>query len=487
MRRLGLLSLLVALLGGSVLAVGQPASAQDGGVVVKIYLLREGKIAAAKRTLAAGQVATPQNAVRALGTAVTPTELGAGLRTAIVPEMVEDATVSVDATTKVATVDLDLTVNPDRANVLPSQLAQIVYTVTQFREVEGVFFESNGESVPATLLDGSTVDEPATRATYESLTPAIFVESPDVADPVSASFRVRGTANTFEAEFRLQLFDSRDALLSEQGVLATSGSGERGTFNVRVPFTIDQSQRGTLVVFQIDAADGSARDIVAIPLLLIAPATPTPVPTSTPTTTPTATATATARSTIAPATSTPTSPPTATPTTQATSTPEPPTATATPKPPTATATPEPPTVTATAELDTPTSVPPPQAEGGVIALRVYNCPDGMQIETFDGSLCTLTMTAFDVRITARQTESPLPAPLTIANAHKSSDQFRWRDLPFGTYLFKMTTLPPGRDSYLVPRQSGAAGSAATGYTFSIDEQESTFELKVYTFTEGPVG
>jgi hypothetical protein len=123
----------------------------------------------------------------------------------------------------------------------------------------------------------------------------------------------------------------------------------------------------------------------------------------------------------------------------------------------------------------------------MIILRVFECPEGMQIETFDGSQCDPTIGGFEVAITARETSPPFPGTLTTQGAIHVGPQLRWTDLPFGTYLFRVTELPEGREGFFIPRETGAEGSAATGYTFSIDEDEPVFELKVYTFTAGPVG
>jgi hypothetical protein len=106
-----------------------------------------------------------------------------------------------------------------------------------------------------------------TRADFEDETPAILVESPLPFQAVSAPFRVTGTANTFEATFEYDLVDPAGKVLSHSFVTATSGSGTRGTFDFTIPFEAPNGL-GKLVVYERSAADGSRIHQVEIPLTL---------------------------------------------------------------------------------------------------------------------------------------------------------------------------------------------------------------------------
>jgi immunoglobulin-like protein involved in spore germination len=79
---------------------------------------------------------------------------------------------------------------------------------------------------------------------------------------------VHGTANTFEATFFLDLVAEDGRRIAEKLVTASSGSGTRGTFDATVPFEIEEEQRGTLVAFERSAKDGSAINVVQIPVEL---------------------------------------------------------------------------------------------------------------------------------------------------------------------------------------------------------------------------
>ena len=126
-------------------------------------------------------------------------------------------------------------------------LAQIVYTLTQFPDIEAV--EIGGESY--------------TRADFEEQTPSVLVESPLPFEEVTSPLRATGTANTFEANFNYELVDSEGNVVDENFVTATSGTGTRGTFDFT---TGDFDDVAALRVFELSAEDGSRIHEVEIPL-----------------------------------------------------------------------------------------------------------------------------------------------------------------------------------------------------------------------------
>jgi germination protein M len=129
-------------------------------------------------------------------------------------------------------------------------LAQIVYTLTQFEDIDAV-----------------EVDRRYTRADFEEQTPSVLVESPlpfaEVTSPITAT----GTANTFEATFHYTLTDTDGLIVDENFVTATSGTGTRGTFEFTTDeYTVPFDGIGALIVFERSAEDGSKMNIVEIPL-----------------------------------------------------------------------------------------------------------------------------------------------------------------------------------------------------------------------------
>ena len=132
-----------------------------------------------------------------------------------------------------------------------AEVAQIVYTLTQFPTVKSV--EIAGKR--------------STRADFEAQTPAILVESPLSFQHVSSPFRVTGTANTFEATFQYEVTDTDGKIVDSHCVTATSGSGTRGTFDFTTkPFTVPFDGVGELIVYELSAKDGSRIHLQEIPL-----------------------------------------------------------------------------------------------------------------------------------------------------------------------------------------------------------------------------
>ena len=135
---------------------------------------------------------------------------------------------------------------------LPEEpLAQVVYTASQFPTVESV----------------EIGDESYTRADFEDVTPAILVESPRFFEEVGNPVRATGTANTFEANFQYELTDTDGRIVDSGFVTATSGSGERGTFDfTTAEYEIPFDGVGALIVYEASAEDGSRINLVEIPV-----------------------------------------------------------------------------------------------------------------------------------------------------------------------------------------------------------------------------
>jgi len=83
---------------------------------------------------------------------------------------------------------------------------------------------------------------------------------------VHSPLHVTGTANTFEAQFVLELHDASGHVLSSQPVHATSGTGTRGTFDATVTFTA--TGPATLVAYERSARDGSPINMVEVAVTL---------------------------------------------------------------------------------------------------------------------------------------------------------------------------------------------------------------------------
>ena len=212
-------------------------------LTLRVYFLRDGKVAPVTRTVPATQ-AVATAALRALVDGPSAEEQRLGLTTAVPAG--GDAPPVVVAN-GVATITLP-------PNVTRPELAQLVYTLTQFPTVH---------AVRSSRMLGDTPS--LTRATFEELTPAILVESPLPGEHVTSPLAVRGTANTFEATFDLEMRNSSGVRIAWRFVTATSGSGQRGTFDTTLSFPHTGGPL-TLVAYEPSAANGKPIHVVRIPL-----------------------------------------------------------------------------------------------------------------------------------------------------------------------------------------------------------------------------
>jgi immunoglobulin-like protein involved in spore germination/sporulation and spore germination protein len=219
-----------------------PTTTATATTSVRVYFLRDGKVAAARRIV-------PET--RAVG--------GAALAALAAGPSVAERAAGLTSEVPVHTTFRDLRIHAGVATVTPpSDLssagqAQVVYTLAQFPTVRAV------------ELDGRRL----TRADLEDETPAILIESPVVGDVISSPVRIYGTANTFEATFLVELLlNAAGQRAFRQVVTATSGSGTRGTFDVSIPFALSASGPGTLVAYEESAENGQPIHRIEIPVTI---------------------------------------------------------------------------------------------------------------------------------------------------------------------------------------------------------------------------
>ncbi len=232
-------------------------------MTVSLYFLRGEALGVAHRTVA-GSTMPATAAVNSLLGGPDKREKAAGLDTTI-PEgttlngvTIEDGTARVDLSDEYASGGGTLS--------MQARIAQVVYTLTQFRTVKRVEFLVDGEPVEALGGEGIVIDEPQRRAHWKGLLPAIFVETPAVGDRVSSPVTVKGTAMVFEATFQAEVLGPDGDVLASATVTATRGAPGRGTFGVEIAFDTPSPLRGALRVYEVSMEDGSRMNTVKIPL-----------------------------------------------------------------------------------------------------------------------------------------------------------------------------------------------------------------------------
>ena len=138
----------------------------------------------------------------------------------------------VSAKNGVATVNLSTEYDSGSgSDSMQFRLAQVVYTLTQFSTIKSVVFQIDGVTVTVFGSEGIVLDGPVGRADYYDQLPAIFVDRPAFGAAFASGDRVAGNANVFEATFRVAVLDAGGKTLADEQVMATCGTGCRGTFS----------------------------------------------------------------------------------------------------------------------------------------------------------------------------------------------------------------------------------------------------------------
>jgi len=148
------------------------------------------------------------------------------------------------------------------------RVTQVVCTLTQFPSIKRIAFRLDGRVVESIGGEGIMVSPPVTRADFEGQLPAILVESPLANVTVRRTFRVAGSANVFEAQFRVSVLDSKGKVIEDEDVRATSGTGTRGTFNASISYPAGHGGAGKIRFYEPSAKDGTPVNVVTIPVEL---------------------------------------------------------------------------------------------------------------------------------------------------------------------------------------------------------------------------
>lgn len=244
-----------------------PSTSSGTGTTAKqvrtaVYFLHGEQVSPAPRTVTAPATAT--EAVRTLLVGPSRFEGNHGRTTAIPSGTTLH---SVVVRNHVATVDLSGRYDDGGGSLsMRARLAQVVFTATRFPSIHSVRFELDGKPVKYFGGEGVVLNRPVRRADFEDLAPAVLMESPLIGDTVRTPVRVWGSANTFEAVFRLKVTDTTGRTAADVRVKATSGTGTRGTFDVTFPYRAARSGPGLLTAYYLSAKDGKAVTVDTVPL-----------------------------------------------------------------------------------------------------------------------------------------------------------------------------------------------------------------------------
>lgn len=275
------LALLVAVVGlvacgqsaeqgtGDQVSVGEPGAAASASAETsprgatgqtRVYFAWNEKIGTAGRPDAA---ATPEAALQALLDGPDSFEREIGMNSQI-PEATELLGVSVADGT--AVVDLAQAFETGGGSLsMELRVAQVVFTATQFDEVDDVTIHLDGAAVAGIGGEGVPATEVA-RSDFPNVTPAILIESPTPGASVASPLTVSGMSNTFEGTVNYSIVDGDGLIVAEGFTTATAGNGTWGTFEFTETFSGAKPGLGAVIAFQLDAEDGGQRDVYDVPV-----------------------------------------------------------------------------------------------------------------------------------------------------------------------------------------------------------------------------
>ena len=149
------------------------------------------------------------------------------------------------------------------------RLAQVVYTLTQFSTVKSVVFQIEGQTVTVFGGEGIVLDGPVRRA---PTTTTSCRRSSSTGRPTARRSAIPGASPATRMSSRPPS-GSRSSTrpgktLADEQVMATCGTGCRGTFDVSLGYTVSKAQWGTLRAYNLSAKDGTPEDIRDYPVWL---------------------------------------------------------------------------------------------------------------------------------------------------------------------------------------------------------------------------
>jgi germination protein M len=248
-----------------------PSGAPAGTIIVRTYFILEGQQGSRGLVPTLREIPETTAVATAAMTALLAGPTSGESAGNTISTAIPDGTRLLGLTIKngVATVDLSTEFDSGAGASVHYRLAQVVYTLTQFSSVRSVAFQVEGKTMTVFGIDGIDLSSPVGRDRFDEMLPDIFVDRPAWRAALGNPGRVTGSANVFEATFRIALLDAAGKTLTDQQVMATCGTGCRGTFDVTLTYTVAKAQYGTLRVYNPSAKDGTPESVRDYPVWLV--------------------------------------------------------------------------------------------------------------------------------------------------------------------------------------------------------------------------
>jgi len=146
-----------------------------------------------------------------------------------------------------------------------TMLNQLIYSLTWMNEEASVLFTVNDGPVEAFGSEGLVLTDPVDRESFRD----DHLHVINLTSPIGqndGTYLVEGIANVFEATVSIAVLDAGGAVVDEQFVTATCGTGCWGEFSAGIDPDLIVPGESSIRVFQHSAEDGSVVDAITVPI-----------------------------------------------------------------------------------------------------------------------------------------------------------------------------------------------------------------------------
>ena len=233
--------------------------------VVRVYWFRDTGIAVGGRI-----VDTPMQATHAMqellaGPNPLETELGMvssiSAGTEVLGLTIEDGVATIDLSSEFETTGLGT------AGEI-ALVSQVVFTLTQFPDVDTVDIWIEGEAREAILSHGLVATDLTREGFLDAVAPAIVIESPYPGETVTSPLTVTGFSRTFEATVVYVVTIPPSDEIVDEGftTVAQPDVDKFGPLGFTVNFDPEVAGFGAVIAFEESAKDGSQINVYEVPV-----------------------------------------------------------------------------------------------------------------------------------------------------------------------------------------------------------------------------
>lgn len=147
-----------------------------------------------------------------------------------------------------------------------TMLNQLIYSLTWMNEEASVLFTVNDGPVEAFGSEGLVLTDPVDRESFRDDHMHVINLTSPIGQQNDGTYLVEGIANVFEATVSIAVLDAGGAVVDEQFVTATCGTGCWGEFSAGIDPDLIVPGESSIRVFQHSAEDGSVVDAITVPI-----------------------------------------------------------------------------------------------------------------------------------------------------------------------------------------------------------------------------